>query len=561
MPSRRITSSLLIPAMIKKYIFTSYLLCWFISTASAQLKVDIPHFISLYNDHKFKEVFDEAIELRNVREYGKIAVLDYFIAKALCAQGYYKYSRDGYQYILDQYALSDKQQVFILEQKSTCQQAELESLKNEQFLAVDFKMVNQASIPIALVRGKLGYVLDCKTDTEAYKFSPDFNREELEKRLFLIDEKAKAVTYYKNFLGPGYNVDESGRYIFITEKPYSLSSANVNVIATRLENAYKFIHDFYNIRPPDKLITVYLMRDKPTLRATAAKVHGLSLPEGNIGYSSLNDLSILANSDAESIGTIYHELFHLMIRTDLGDIPAWLDEGIACLYETSTWSGDVLKGDIVNWRTEVLRKAIQANQQVPQLSQLIKNNWQDFLLSEKNTPCAIAIDYAMAKHFAIYMQENGLLQKMVTTFKNRKNVFTDTLALQETNMMLVEKATGMTIDILQKSFDAWFNSKYHREIGFSPEDLENQCRMMSNALKTYIYVDKYKPFSELKEYKSLEKSYADIKKALDELHAKKKSENQVVQTSMDIIIPDELKAMMNKYLIDGGNFEKAHPLH
>ncbi len=51
-------------------------------------------------------------------------------------------------------------------------------------------------------------------------------------------------------------------------------------------------------------------------------------------------------------------------------------------------------------------------------------------------------------------------EKMVTAFKNRKNVFTDTLAPQETNMMLVESATGMTSDILQKSFDAWFDATY-----------------------------------------------------------------------------------------------------
>jgi hypothetical protein len=547
--------------MRRKYILTAYNLLWFISSAFAQLKVDVPHFISLYNQHKYKEVFDEATELRNVKEYGKMAVLDYFIAKALCAQGYYKYSEDGYQYILDQYPLSEKQQIFILDQKSKCQQAELESLKDQQFLAVDFKMVNQASIPIALVRGKLGYVLDCQSDTEAYKFSPDFDREELEKRLFLIDEKAKAVTYYKNFLGSGYNVDESGRYIFITEKPYSLSSDNVKMVATRLENAYKFIHDFYGIRPPDKLIAVYLMRDKETLRATAVRVHGLTLPASNIGYSSLNDLSILGNSDAQNIGTLYHELFHLMIRTDLGDIPAWLDEGIACLYETSTWTGAVLKGNIVNWRTEVLWNAMKARQQVPQLSQLFMNNWQGFLLGEKNTPCAIAIDYAMAKHFAIYMQDRGLLQKMVTAFKNRKNVFTDTLAPQETNMMLVESATGMTSDILQKSFDAWFDATYHREIGFSSQDLEHSCMMVSYVLEVYRSVDRYKPLSELQEYKNLMNLYAEIEKSLADLHSKKNSEHQVAQTSLDIIIPDDLKTKMNKFLIDGGNFEKAHPLH
>ncbi len=55
--------------------------------------------------------------------------------------------------------------------------------------------------------------------------------------------------------------------------------------------------------------------------------------------------------------------------------------------------------------------------------------------------------------------------------------------------------------------------------------------------------------------------YAEIEKSLADLHSKKNSEHQVTQTSLDIIIPDDLKTKMNKFLIDGGNFEKAHPLN
>lgn len=545
---------------MKKYLsLIAWVICCALTHGFGQLKIDMTRFISLYNEGRYKEVFDEAYELRNKKEFGKMAVLDYFMAKALCGEGSYEAASRGFQFILTEYPLTKNQKKFVLDEFDVCRKAEVATASDQEFLLADFKLVSGPNIPIAKVSGKLGYVLDCKSDPEAYKFMPDFDRRELQKRLFMIDEKENAKAYYKNYLGNTYNVNASGRYVFITQKPYNLSSAKIKYVTDNLEKAYGFLHNFYNIRPPDKLIAVYLMRDKETLRATAKKIHGLTLPESNIGYSGLDDLSILGTSDADHIGTIYHELFHLMIRTDVGDIPAWLDEGIACLYETSTWKNETLKGNTVNWRTQVLQENLKAGNQLPKLKTIINGNWDGFLLNENNSPCDVAYNYAVVKHFAIYMQQHGLLEKMMLAFKERKNVFTDTLSKNESSMTLVEKATGMKIDSLQNSFDQWMNITYKIKPGaqYGPS-LETRFRRSFEMLMIY----KRGGFDDLvnsEKYKQLEQNYLTISKELDGLK-RSPNPNAVEQYSLSAITPESLNKKMKKFIEDVAVIIREYPL-
>lgn len=546
--------------MKRQHVFLVGLFSFLMASSFAQLKIDIPHFASLYNQGKYKAVFDEAYALRNNKEYGKMAVLDYFMAKALCGEGNYDAASKGFKYILSEYPLSKDQKKFLLGEYESCQRAEVASISERTFLAANFKMINAPNVPIARVSGKLGYILDCKTDSEAYKFAPGFNREDLQDRLFPVAQKEKAVAYYKQFLGKGYNVNTSGRFIFVTQVPYKLTTNQVNKTAGSLENAYTFLHHYYKVRPPDKLIAVYLMRDKATLNKTAKMVHGLTLPESNIGYSSLGDLSILGNSDAENIGTIYHELFHLMVRTDVGDIPAWLDEGIASLYETSNWNKGILKGNIQNWRTKVLNELLKTRRQLPQLSNIINDNWEGFTMEYNNSPCDIAINYAVAKHFAIYLQEHDLLQKMVVAFRDRTNVFTDTLSKNESSLALVEKVAGNPIAKLQVSFDEWFNRTYNIKITYSSQEVRSQFQHVYEMLTIYQNSNS-KALLNSGNYRQLMDLYEEINMELINAISKGNAEmNAVVQTSLDLPIPELLNKKIKKFVDKANAFMKAHPL-
>ena len=75
----------------------------------------------------------------------------------------------------------------------------------------------------------------------------------------------------------------------------------------------------------------------------------------SIGYSFQPNMSRVAVIPSTTIGTLAHELFHLMVRNDFGDIPPWMDEGMAALYEVSRIRGTMIAG-IPNWRGTVLER-------------------------------------------------------------------------------------------------------------------------------------------------------------------------------------------------------------
>lgn len=67
-----------------------------------------------------------------------------------------------------------------------------------------------------------------------------------------------------------------------------------------------------------------------------------------LGVFNPNDNLILATVTG-GYGTFLHELMHAMVHNDFVDVPAWLDEGMAMMYERSMWSSGQLI-PLPNWR-------------------------------------------------------------------------------------------------------------------------------------------------------------------------------------------------------------------
>ena len=167
---------------------------------------------------------------------------------------------------------------------------------------------------------------------------------------------------YKTLLNTSYHISVSGRFLLITYGNNVLNKEQAAKTSELLERTYTFFSRYYNLRPPDKLLAVYLLPDKNILRQTALRVHGIKIPDANIGYSNIGDLSLLGISDLTHIGTLCHELFHLMIRTDVGDVSPWMDEGIASVYETSQFSRSPLRSFPFHWLvsyTDAMPSSIQ----------------------------------------------------------------------------------------------------------------------------------------------------------------------------------------------------------
>jgi len=253
-----------------------------------------------------------------------------------------------------------------------------------------------------------------------------------------------------------------------------------------LERAYQFMVEYYDVRPPNKLITVYLMGEKQRLADVALETHGLEIPPQNYGYSCIADLSILGNSSKTGLGTMLHELFHLIIRTDIGDIPGWLDEGIACLYEESHWDGDILKSNKIVWRTYILRRNNRAKHPLPILRTIIEENWSEFTPNDATSLCELSVNYAMAKHFAMYLEDKELLQTVVSAYKNRKNVFVDTLYSNESTITILETALNKNLNTIQQDFDDWLETEYEINTKRNADVVLSRMEVLYSGLM-YVY--------------------------------------------------------------------------
>jgi len=439
---------------MKTNILITFLFFCFINVSYSQFTSDYQHFRALFNNREYVKLYNNALEIRK-KPFGKNWKTDYFISVALCAGNNYSGAMKFFDYTLTSYRkdINDKQFNFILSEKNLCTKDHSYKEISSTLLASNFRTIDNERG--AGVSGKLGYIIDCKNDQLSFEVDSSFNNESLSERIFDINDKELALDYYRNLLGPLYDIQAMGRFIIISPSGEEISITSLNTIIEDLEKTYNFYANSFGLRKPEKLITVYLMSTRYNLRKIAKKVHGLSIPKNNIGYSSLSDLSVLGTSNQESTGTIRHELFHLLIRGDIGDIPSWLDESIACIYETSDWQGDKLMGDYSQWRLFLMRNLMQ-----PRLITLIENNNYAFTPNNKIDNCELAINYATAKHFGLFLQEKNLLKKTINEFKNRLEVFLVTNSVVETDKILLERVFDMSFEEIQMEFDSWFQNTF-----------------------------------------------------------------------------------------------------
>lgn len=482
--------------------------------AHAQKKVNRQYFINLLNAGEYDKAFDSANRLRK-EVYGKNAVVDYFIAKCLCLDGHQKNATACFNRIIKSFKLSGNKKTFIEQEINTCNVI----LNEDEVMPSgnpDYSYINNISLPEASVGGKMGRVFNCDSKNQTINLTKMVSQEEMESRLFSINQKAAAVKKLRNIVGDQYKIDTAKRYVFITSKKFPLDG--VSYAAENLEKAYRFFIDYYGLRAPDKLLTVYILPNQNVLRQTAELVHGIELPDPNIGYSNLSDLSLLGLGDARHLGTLYHELFHLMIRTDLGDIPAFLDEGLASLYSVSSWKNNQLVGDYRPWRLDELREARFArdrNLQIPALEKLINYGWDEFDEAETKNICQVAVNYALSNFVMIYLQEKNLLQEMVSAFKNRPFVPQDSGDVQS-NLQIFEKVVKDSIKTFTLKFDKWFKEKYQfdlfNESGSSANRPVNMQELFEQTtVLLYEINEKVFKFKNPEEFKKLEKELASIK--------------------------------------------------
>jgi hypothetical protein len=444
-----------------------------VTTGWTQLKIDHQYFQQILASGNYARVFQEASQLRK-DVYGKCAFLDYYIGKSLCLDGYVPKSKEWFQYILDHYPLKSDARDFIQNEMRDCRTVAyvLASTGN-----------SPRPLPIAGVTGvsKSGPTYDCYDRSQLMSNISMVSDSILESRLFDRSHMREAVAKIKEVVGTSYQVNAHSQFILVTPVEMSIGDDQVRDATSRLDRATKFFEDFYGLRSPNKLITVYLAPDGDVLARMGEQVHGIRIPETIYGYSVLGDLSLLGIATPSQVGTLYHELFHLLVRTDAGDMPAWLDEGLASLYSTSTWRGDTLVGGD-SWRMEqldnfYLRKTGQRG--IPVLDSLINYNWEEFNGGPANNLCRAAVNYALANHFLLYVQEKGKLHSLVRRFMTRPDPGSGDAAPALSDTKLIEAVMGGQIEQIQQDFWQWL-TRLNPNIGMPDTDTVRLLQINGN---------------------------------------------------------------------------------
>ncbi|MBL0340849.1 MAG: hypothetical protein IPP71_07950 [Bacteroidetes bacterium] len=143
-----------------------------------------------------------------------------------------------------------------------------------------------------------------------------------------------------------------------------------------LESSLQFLVKQYGFAIPENKIIIHVATDKYTMKGIAEKIHGISISESLVGYSTDPDLTIVVFSPGFFLGTIKHELCHILINYTWGAMAPWLSEGIPAMYEVSKYSDSTLKVE-TNWRAKVMNGALDHNYNIS-LDSLIKCDWLKF---------------------------------------------------------------------------------------------------------------------------------------------------------------------------------------
>jgi hypothetical protein len=170
----------------------------------------------------------------------------------------------------------------------------------------------------------------------------------------------------------------------------------------RLKNQY-FTAD------PPRIIDIWLFKDKESYEKYTRELVG-EPPHTPFGFYSSEHRALIMNI-ATGGGTLVHEIVHPFIEANFPECPAWFNEGLASLYEQSTDRDGKIWG-LTNWRLERLQQLI-VDEQLPSFRELCESTTRSFYAGERGD------GYAQARYLCYYLQENDLLAKFYTEFRDR----------------------------------------------------------------------------------------------------------------------------------------------
>ncbi len=421
----------------------------------------------LWLQENYSQVISELLQFRD-EDFGKTVEVDYMLATSFCRHpGDADLGRAFLLNILHVYELSNENREAINNEMEHCP----EQLEPIQLAFLSSRSTGGGD---AGVRGKMFYFVDGPNRAiggDPLESHTELSGVELESRKIMRGQShAAANAMAARLTKIGYHSKIHVSEHFAIGSLSGHTPEEMKEVARLLERALGFFVTQYSVRIPDRYISIYLVPDGWQLQRIGAKLHGLDVASGTIGYSFREDLSVSAVVRGAHAGTLKHELTHLLVRSNFGDIPPWLDEGLAALYEVSRQEDDYLRG-LPNWRAEVLKRFWHDQ---PTVTDLMTMNWKQFDVHGGDMKRQ-AVHHALSRYWVLFLQNHGYLADVYTTYRKRQIQHTVANPINDAGRLVYE-ATGKYLPTLQVEFVKWFEG-LSRQI--SNEEVADMQRRLS----------------------------------------------------------------------------------
>lgn len=201
-----------------------------------------------------------------------------------------------------------------------------------------------------------------------------------------------------------------------------------------IEQSARALHRQYFTARPDEPILILLFESEAPYRRLAREWFGdPDVP--HFGFYRPHDRTLLMNVGTGT-GTLVHELTHALMAADFPTVPDWFNEGLASLYEQSSFGGGGAITGLPNWRLPALQRAIR-QKQLRSTEQMIDD--RQFREAER-----VVLNYAHARYVMLYLQERQLLGDFYRRF--RDGVANDARGL-ETFRQIIAPSTLDAFDV------------------------------------------------------------------------------------------------------------------
>lgn len=233
-----------------------------------------------------------------------------------------------------------------------------------------------------------------------------------------------------------------------------------------VKDFHRYFAAQYFTTSPDNWVTVLIAeRPTPLVKATRQLYPSVGLLQYApfLGYYNPSDNLIMATSGRAGYGTLLHEMVHALMAADYPDAPAWLNEGLASLYERTQWRDGKLRG-LPNWRMDSMRET--------HVSTLA-------LLAEQSSGVELhSREIAEYRLLLLFMDQRDLLDDLYRMAKQQGANFSLTQAMQTMNLTEADWRS-----FLKKTFAAYQAELARNKGGLSHPD---EIRYVQQALKQTV---------------------------------------------------------------------------